>query len=175
MPGPLKPSQRKARDIAWQARHGARSAGSEALRHEEFVRRVQQRAGLVTAGAAMLAVEASLTILGDRLRAEANGRDDEPDNRLIAELASLLPEKLGAALFRISEAGTLAKERESSSIEEFSLTEFFERVGAQTGVGLAEAERHACAVAQTLEEAAGDGGLDQIRSRLPDEYEFLFV
>lgn len=63
---------------------------------------------------------------------------------------------------------------EERSPRELSLTELFGHVGTETGVELG-AERHACAVAQTLEETVGEGKLDGIRSRLPDKYEFLFV
>lgn len=165
------------------SRHGTEETGGErareALRHEEFVRKVQRRSELATPAAAVLAIEATLAALGERVRAEANGLasvgEGEMDPELLPELASLLPGRLGEALLE-SSAGTADHgEGEESSLTEFSLTEFFERVGAATGVGLAEAERHACAVALTLEEAVGDGGLNGVLSRLPDEYEFLLV
>lgn len=160
------------------SRHGTEEVGggraSEALRQEEFIRKVQRRSRLATPGAATLAIGATLTALGERVRVETNALasagEDELDPGLLLELASLLPGRLGEALLGGSE-GTA----DHGAGEEFSLTGFFERVGAATGVGLAEAERHACAVAQSLEETVGDGGLDGVLSRLPDEYEFLFV
>lgn len=140
------------------------------LRHEEFVRRVQFRCGLLTGGAAELAVKATLRALGERLLAE----DDEVASELTSELSSLSFRQTGFDLLAELEAAKGVVDEEFS-LTEFSLTGFFERVGAATGVGLAEAERHACVVAYTLEEAAHVGELDGIRSRLPDEYEFLFV
>lgn len=162
------------------------SRARDNLRHEEFIRRVQFRCGLLTASAAELAVEATLTALGERLCAEANAEANaeadteasvegsEGASELVRELSTLsfrhtgidLPTRLGVARDGTGNEVTLT---------EFSLAGLFERVGAATGVGLAQAERHACAVAGTLEEAVGDGGLDGLRSRLPDEYEFLFV
>ena len=161
------------------SRHDTEDTGArQSLRHEEFIRRVQRRSGLFTPAAAVLAAEATLAALGERLRVEdLNKEADEPSSPAATpdpalELASLLPERLRSSL-----SASLSNEsvRDEPSPTEFSLTGLFERVGAATGVGLAEAERHARAVALTLGEAAGDGELDGILYQLPDEYEFLFV
>lgn len=168
---------------------GALRRARNALRYEEFVWMVQREARLSTPDAAALVVRATLETLAERLRAEAlNAEADDPANEsmeeLISDLSCRLPERLRQPLVEAPDEVSVSAGKEGSatdvaeaefSITEFSMTEFCRRVGQRTGVGLAEAERHARAAAITLDAAVSGTEVDRLRSRLPDEYELLFL
>lgn len=168
---PIKKAQVQAEATAGagEALERARSA----LRYDEFIWTVQREAGLLTPAAAALAARATLRTLADRLRAEA---DDPEEKRaaeeLISSLSDALPGQLSTGRGELPGDGDPA---DGHSGTQFSMTEFFRRVGERTGVGLAEAERHARAAAITLDAAVSGRELDLARSRLPDEFELLFV
>lgn len=155
-----------------------------ALRYEEFVWMVQREARLSTPDAAALVVRATLATLAERLRAEAlsvgvEESASESIEELIADLSCRLPERLRQPLVEAPDGVSVSTGKEGSTTDvaeaEFSMTEFCRRVGQRTGVGLAEAERHARAAAITLDAAVSGTVVDRLRSRLPDEYELLFV
>lgn len=163
-----------------EALHQARAAP----RYEEFIWNVQREAGLATPEAAALVVRATLATLAERLRVEA----DESIEGLIADLSGQLPERLRKSFSDVTAGAPCGAEEDGRAAvgaaefsgkehpgKEFSMTEFYRRVGERTGVGLAEAERHARAAALTLDAAVSGKEVDRVRSRLPDEYEFLFV
>lgn len=138
---------------------------------EELVWRVQREAGMPAPDAALLAIRATLTTLAETLRLEA----DEPDvELLISGLAFQLPEQLREAIADGRE-GYPPEAVSSLPSPEACLAEFCRRVGLRTGVELAEAELLARAVAVSLEASIPGPELDRVRSRLPDEFEFLFV
>lgn len=145
------------------------SPSDGAPRYEEFVGRVQREAGLPTPDAAALAARATLTTLAERLLLETDEPEVEP---LISGLALGLPGQLREALA----GGDDGSPREDAAPPaEFCLTEFCRRVSQRTGVEPAEAETHARAVAMSLDASISGVELDRVRSRLPDEFEFLFV
>lgn len=169
----------EAREEATPGAGGALERARCALRYDEFIWKVQSEAGLLTPAAASLAARATLGTLAERLRAET----EDPDERrtteeLIYSLLEALPGRLSSGSNELSGYGQTGERDESAAVRggaEFSMAEFFRRVGQRTGVGLAEAERHARAVAVTLDAAVPGRELDRARSRLPDEFELLFA
>ena len=123
------------------------------MKHDEFLKAVQERAGLASREEAERATAAVLGTLGERL---AGG---EPH-----DLASQLPEEL---------AGYVRYDGEAQS-DPFLLEEFYRRVAAREGVGQGEAESHARAVIGVLQEAVTGGEIGDVRSQLPSEYATLF-
>lgn len=139
--------------------------------YEAFVWRVQREAGLSTPGEAALAARVTLTTLAERLLLEA----EEPDvDLLISGLSFQLPEQLREP-FASGYGGTSRGTAAAPSPAEFCLAEFYRRVSRRAGVEPAEAETQARAVAVSLDASISGVELDRIRSRLPDEFEFLFV
>lgn len=144
---------------------------ADAPDYEAFVCRVQREAGLSTPGEAALAARATLTTLAERLRLET----DEPDvDLLISGLSFQLPEQLREPLVNAHGGGSRRTTVAPAPVE-FCLAEFYRRVSRMTGVEPAEAETQARAVAVSLDASISGVELDRIRSRLPDEFEFLFV
>ena len=93
---------------------------------------------------------------------------------MISGLAFQMPEQLREPL--VSAHGSSARRTiaEPAPVE-FCLAEFYRRVSRRIGTEPAEAETRARAVAMSLEATISGVELDRIRSRLPDEFEFLFV
>ncbi len=58
--------------------------------------------------------------------------------------------------------------------DNFSLEEFYQRVGEKEGIDQDEAAQHARAVASVLQEAVTTGEMDDIRDQLKPEYAELF-
>lgn len=116
----------------------------------EFIKQVQRRASLESKEAAMKATRATLEILGQRLYGgEAS------------DLAAQLPQELGSCL------------RQKRS-EAFDVSEFFQRISRNEGVGIEEASAHARAVIDVLCEAVTQGEIDDICSQLPGDFAELF-
>lgn len=149
---------------------------ADAPNYEAFVCRVQREAGLSTPGEAALAARATLTTLAERLRLET----DEPDvDLLISGLSFQLPEQLREPFVNGHECASRGNTSRKNTVDptpvEFCLAEFYRRVSRMTGTEPAEAETQARAVAMSLDVSISGVELDRIRSRLPDEFEFLFV
>jgi uncharacterized protein (DUF2267 family) len=124
------------------------------MQYEEFVERVQQRAGLASFERAEAATRATLTTLGEYLTG-GEGLD----------LASQLPQGLAEILHQ--------QPPERSKM--FSLNDFLQIVGENEGVGIGEAETHARAVMGVLEEAITKGEMDDVRRQFPSEFDPLFA
>lgn len=124
------------------------------MQYQEFIERVQQRAGLASFGEAEAATRATLTILGEYLTG-GEGLD----------LASQLPQGLAEILRQ--------QPPERSTI--FSLNDFLQRVGEEEGVGIEAASVHARAVMGVLEEAVTKGEMDDVRRQFPSEFDPLFA
>lgn len=122
------------------------------MRYDQFVSRVQHRAGLGTQQAAVAAIRATLETLAERLK----GGEAE-------HLAAQLPQEL-AFYLRPSLVGSGT----------FSLDEFFSRVGRREGVDEAAAAEHAKAIAGVLQEAVSPGEIADVRTQLPKEFAPLF-
>ncbi|MDD9208218.1 DUF2267 domain-containing protein [Georgenia sp. 10Sc9-8] len=103
------------------------------MKTHEIVSAVQASAGIDTPEHAQRAVEATLTVLGQRLSTEAS------------DLAAQLPPELAEHLPQDGEA------------ERFDLPEFYRRVAEQEGRDCTpdEARRHARAVTAALRESVG--------------------
>src|SRR5918911_3304256 len=118
------------------------------MQYEEFVERVQQRAGLASFAEAEEATRATLTTLGEYLTG-GEGLD----------LAAQLPQGLAEHLRR--------QPPERSMI--FSLNDFLQRVGEEEGARIEEAEAHTRSVLRVLEEAVTKGEMDDVRRQFPGE------
>ncbi len=121
------------------------------LKYDEFVKRVSEIAELGSREEAERAIKATFETLRERLAG------NEPNN-----LAAQIPDELAAPL------------RGEGGRDNFSLDEFYRRVGEKEGVGQDEAIRHARAVALVLQEAVTTGEMDDIRDQLKPEYAELF-
>ena len=122
-----------------------------ALKRDEFVKRVQEIGELGSREEAERAIKATLGTLKQRLAGY------EPDN-----LAAQLPEDLADPL------------RGEGGREGFALAEFYRRVAEKEDVDESRAIRHARAVALVLQEAVTTGEMDDVRHQLKDEYAELF-
>jgi uncharacterized protein (DUF2267 family) len=122
-----------------------------ALKRDEFVKRVQEIGELGSREEAEQAIKATLETLKQRLAGY------EPDN-----LAAQLPEDLANPL------------RGEGGREGFALAEFYRRVAETEGVDEPQAIRHARAVALVLQESVTTGEMDDVRHQLKDEYAELF-
>lgn len=123
------------------------------MQYEEFIERVQQRSALASFADAEEATRATLTVLGEYLTG-----GEGPD------LASQLPQGVAEVLHQ--------QPPERSTI--FSLNDFLERVGEEEGVGIEEAQDHARAVVDVLEEAVTEGQMQDVRRQFPSEFNPLF-
>ena len=123
------------------------------MQYQEFIERVQQRAGLSSFAAAEAATRATLTTLGEYL-AGGEGLD----------LASQLPQGLAEPLRQ--------QPPERSKI--FSLNDFVQLVGEKEGAGFEEASAHAHAVMGVLGEAVSKSEMDDVRRQFPSEFDGFF-
>lgn len=121
------------------------------MQYDDFIDRVQQRAGLDSQERAVRAVRATLETLGERLsRMETR------------QLAAQLPNQLRAHFHAKAES------------QIFSLEEFFKRVSARASVRQSEAAKQARAVIGVLREAVSAGEIEDVRIELAPEYDALF-
>ena len=122
------------------------------MQYDEFIARVQQRAGFSSPGEAVLATRATLETLGERLSRVA-----------MRQFATQLPKELQEYVHQRPEG------------QIFALEEFFNRVGAREGVRGHQAIAHARAVVAVLCEAISPGEMADVRLELGPEYDALFV
>lgn len=123
------------------------------MQYEEFVERVQQRAGLGSFSEAEEVTKATLTTLGEYLTG---------GERL--DLASQLPQGLAEHLRR----------QPPNRAEFFSLNDFLQEVGEREGVNTDEASAHARAVVGVLQEAVSQGEMEDVRRQFPSQFDPLF-
>ena len=114
---------------------------------DEFIAQVRATAELGSREQALNAVRATLSTLRERLAG------NEPNN-----MADQLPAEVAEPL------------RGEGGQDNFSLSEFYDRVAEKEGVGRDEAARHARAVGEVLQRAVTAGELDDVRWQLKDEY-----
>jgi uncharacterized protein (DUF2267 family) len=122
------------------------------MKYDEFINLVKRRARVDTEHQALLAIEATLTTLSERI-----GPDEAQD------LAAQLPKGIREFLEKKETHGT------------FGLDEFYNKVSVRSSVGFREVERHARAVMSVVSETASAGEMDDVLSRLPEEYIPLFI
>lgn len=120
------------------------------MRADEFVAKVRTLAEFESNDQAYEAIEATLDTLRQRLTG------NEPRN-----LASQLPPEI---------AGPLDGE---GGGEDFSISEFYDRVAEKENAGREEATGHARAVTATVQELVTAGELDDVREQLKGEFEEL--
>jgi uncharacterized protein (DUF2267 family) len=121
------------------------------MQYEEFLERLQNRAGLESQEEARQAAEATLETLGERIARKER-----------ADVASELPRPLFEFLTR----------RPPEDL--FDLEEFYNRVSARADVGYPEAVRLARAAVEVLKEAISEGQELDVLFRLPEEFDELF-
>lgn len=125
------------------------------MHYQEFVNRVNEQIRTEAPGGAELAIQATLSTLGERI----SGGEAE-------NLASQLPAELQSQL----ESGNQVKDPEA-----FSLDEFYLRMAEREGASSPDtAVEHARAVMEQLTHAVTGGELADIQRQLPEEYEPLF-
>jgi len=125
------------------------------MQYEQFIRRVQERANLDTRQRAEQVTQATLATFGERIyRTERE------------QLAAQLPDALKKYLFERQEPQPTTPQH----TERYVLEEFYNRVGARTGSGIQEAAHLAKIVVGVLAEAVSPGQMQQVMSKLPDEY-----
>ncbi len=127
------------------------------MRYHEIVRRVQEQGGFDSREEAEVAIEATLSTLGECLYRTA-----------LRNLASQLPK----------EAKDFLYEYDGSEVTRpptacYTLQEFYDRVGARAGVTRTRAKERAKAVAAVLEEALPEGEWRHIVLEMPKEYRGL--
>jgi uncharacterized protein (DUF2267 family) len=128
------------------------------MRYHEFINRVQERTDLGSRDEAARATEATLATLGERLYRT------EREN-----LAAQLPDELKEDLFKRVDSEVIRRD-----VDRFSLEEFYIRVSARAEVGYPDAVKRAQAVIAVLQEAVSAGEIEDVLSKLPDEYGELF-
>lgn len=121
------------------------------MEYAEFIRQVQDRAGLAGREAAARVARATLETLGERIDKEE--RDD---------LAAQLPAELKEPLSARNANGS------------FNVEEFFKRVSARADIGYPEAVAQSQAVVSVMEKAVSAGEIEDLCDQLPDEYAELF-
>jgi len=121
------------------------------MKHDEFRKRVREVAELETNEEAERAIQATFETLRERLAG------NEPNN-----LADQLPPEIAEPL------------RGNGVQDNFSLEEFYRRVGEKVGVSQDDAAIHARAVASVLQQAVTTGEMDDIRDQLKPDYTELF-
>jgi uncharacterized protein (DUF2267 family) len=123
------------------------------MQYQEFIERVQQRAGLSSFATAEAATRATLTTLGEYLTGGEG-----------LNLASQLPQELAEPLRQ--------QPPERSKI--FSLNDFVQLVGDIEEADFEEASTHARAVMSVLGEAVSKGEMDDVRRQFPSEFDHFF-
>lgn len=123
------------------------------MKHDEFVKEVQRRAGLNSKEEAEEATASTLKTLSEHL---AGG---EPQN-----LAAQLPDELAKHLRHSGE----------SEGEAFSAEEFFKRISDRTGASEAASREHARAVIEAINEMVSPGELGDLQEQLPPELAAMF-
>ncbi len=120
--------------------------------YEEFVNLVKERAHLQSDRDALVATEATLKTLGERLT-----------EREAAQLATQLPPEIGRFL-------TVVDTNKS-----FDLETFYENVSRRESIGQPISREHARAVLSVVEETVTPGELQDVLAQLPEEYLTLFT
>lgn len=118
----------------------------------EFIERVQQQARLSERETAVLATEATLRTLGERV---------SPD--VSQALAQHLPAEMSTIL------------RQSAGGKQFPLQQFFKRVATYESCNLSQAVHHARAVIIVLLQTLPARSIRQLKQHLPKEFAPLFV
>ena len=128
------------------------------MQYDEFIQQVEENAGLKSSEEAVQATEAVLSTLGERLH-----RTEQ------SQLAAQLPRGIREFL-----TARQPLETSKSDIQQFTVEDFYDRVGARTNVRTAQDIRLTQAVMKVLTAAVSAGEIASITNGLPKEYEKLF-
>lgn len=120
------------------------------MQYEEFLSRVKEQAKSHDERESLVAIEATLKTLGERLTEIQAVR-----------LAGLLPFEIGLFLTVVD------------TNKDFNLESFYRHVASREGIPLPESYRHAQAVLTVLDETLAAGELREALADLPDEYQRL--
>ena len=127
------------------------------MQYQEFVKSVQERAGIDSNDEAVVLIRATLETLADHLKGDAT-----------VKLAGQLPDG-------IAEFITNHKSGSSAEGESFDVQEFVRRVGERAGIGEANtAALFASSVLAVLQDAVSREEFDKMRRTFPAEYNALF-
>jgi uncharacterized protein (DUF2267 family) len=124
------------------------------MQSDDFFGQVQSKARLDNLDAAMLATRATLATLAERIGEDEAGK-----------LGAQLPRPVADELRR--GAAPVGKR--------FDSDEFLQRVSEREGVDLPLAVHHARAVLEVLQQAVSGGEINDVKHRLPDDYQRLFA
>ena len=122
------------------------------MQFDEFINRVQERTGLDTSEDAERLARAVLETLGERL-----------DRKVRNGVEAQLPNELKDVL--------LAR---AQNTDQFTLEEFYNRVGARADLTYQDATEHTRQVLAVLQDAIAEGEKKQILESLPPDYGQLF-
>jgi uncharacterized protein (DUF2267 family) len=120
--------------------------------YNQFIKRVKERAGVSSEAEALKAIEATLTVLSERLAG------NQPEN-----LAAQLPAEFKPFL------------QSPGRAESFDVETFFNRVAKRESLPSEQAAKQARSVMATLAEAVSGGEAADIMAQLPVEYSVLFI
>jgi uncharacterized protein (DUF2267 family) len=123
----------------------------EIMIFNQFLKKVQEYAGIEKPEVASKVIQATLETLSERIPRTHR-----------QHLAAQLPEEMKSFLPK------------NTHMEYFRLEEFYQRMGNRANISYHNAVRYGEAVARVLREAVGSGELKDILSALPDEYQELF-
>lgn len=124
------------------------------MKADEFLAKVQRRAGIGSQESALLVSGSTLATLSERL---AGGE--------VKDLASQLPPEIGVFLLQpMAGEGT-----------PFGIDEFFWRVSQRAGIDLQDAALQARVVIGVLCEAVSMGEIENIRAQLPEDIRQMFM
>lgn len=127
------------------------------MQYQEFIKSVQERAGIDSSDEAVALIRATLETLADH-----------PAGNASAKLAAQLPEGIGELI-------TNHKPSEQTEGENFGVEEFVRRVGERAGIGEANtAALFASSVLAIVQDAVSREEFDKLRATFPAEYNTLF-
>ena len=127
------------------------------MQNHEFIKAVQDRAGIDSRDEAIVLIRATLETLADHMAGNAP-----------AKLAAQLPQEIGEFI-------TNHKSGEAAEGERFDVEEFVRRVGARAGIGEANtASLYASSVLAIVQDAVSREEFDKVRGTFPAEYNTLF-
>lgn len=122
------------------------------MNYLEFVREVRERGQLDSERDTLIAIEATLKTLGERLT-----------DKEATQLAAQLPAEIGRFLTVVD------------TNKDFDLREFYEHISRRESIGEPRSREHARAVLSVVEETVSPGELRDVLAQLPDEYLNLFT
>ena len=128
------------------------------MQYAELMTQVQERTQLATPAEAERLTETVLGVLGERLYRTVC-------DQMLAEL----PKEMKGFLF-----SSQPRENTWRDVQQFSVEEFYHRVGARLKLGHPAAVRQSQAVMAVIQEAVSPSIIENVRAELPAEFATLF-